>query len=800
MKVKNLTGFPFGAKVTARKPPSLEMVLVVRGTFVLRPGEPIARKGDPGDLVAQGPMTAEVFRPNDLDRAGECLTPNDFADWKPRSEALLVGSCHTPGGKALTECPVRFSVGALSKSLQVTGRRAWSDSFSGAERSAPLPFVRMPLDWAHAFGGSGFADNPVGRGLDHELPNVENARELVRTRSDRPAPAGFGPVSPEWPLRKNKRGTLYGRAWRKERAPFFAEDFDWSHFNAAPLDQQIHGFWRGDERLELVNLVRGAPVFEGTLPGLRVRAFVKDTTGRFREVPMGLDTIFVSPDEESLQLTWRGLDRVETDDLTDVATVLLAHEALASEPLATEHYREQLEAFERDPLGLPAHRFEPSAELAAGLAKLEAMKAAAAEAKAAEGSMAATKALGALLSILSPPGAAELRAKLDEVGRTLAEKTPNLDTSAAVKAGFNTPPATRSNADLGAKQPRFLAPGQEATARMREQLGQARDAAARAGKPFPKEADEALAHPLFAPSPEGPPVGPGVELGGRDFSGQDLRAFDFRGADLTRANFTGARLDGAKFQGANLHQAIVADASLEETDFESANLDSTNFTGSRGPRASFRRAHVGRAMFDGATLPSASFDDAEGESPIFQGTILVAASFRGVRFVRALFQSGDSSDADFTEAALTRSLFQRASLARARFDRASLDWVGFLDSALVGASFVEARGRAASFQNTLLEEADLSFAILRSTHFSGSDLTRAKLVAAILRGARFYRAKLTRADLSHADLFEADLRKVELTGAVLRHASLYGAALGGASGRAADLTHANLKRSTLEDT
>src|SRR3954470_24556573 len=124
MKVKNLTPFPFGPKLTARKPPQMEMAVIVRGAFSLRPNEPLAPLEG---LSAQGPMKAEEHLPDDDERRGEALYPGDFADFKLRGEVMLQGTCHVPGHKPIKECPVRFSVGAWSKTLSVTGPRFWSD-------------------------------------------------------------------------------------------------------------------------------------------------------------------------------------------------------------------------------------------------------------------------------------------------------------------------------------------------------------------------------------------------------------------------------------------------------------------------------------------------------------------------------------------------------------------------------------------------------------------------------------------------------------------------------------------------
>src|SRR5262249_10610796 len=140
----------------------------------------------------------------------------------------------------------------------------------------------------------------------------------------------------------------------EKRAPYYAEDFDWTYFHAAPPDQQIKGYLRGDEEIVFQGLHPEAPSFGARLPGLRVRAFVKDARGRFREAAMSLDTLFADLDAGALFLTWRGIDAVAEDDLSDVAVVHVAAEPLASERVPVDRYRAEVEAFEADPLGFRA--------------------------------------------------------------------------------------------------------------------------------------------------------------------------------------------------------------------------------------------------------------------------------------------------------------------------------------------------------------------------------------------------------------------------------------------------------------
>jgi len=116
VKTKNLTPFPFGTKVTSRRPPRPEMTLIVRACYLITPGRPLTLPEGPG-LLAQGPLTAETYRDDDEERAGECLYPGDFADWKPRADVMLRGTCHTPRGEPLVESAGAHELGLVFERL-----------------------------------------------------------------------------------------------------------------------------------------------------------------------------------------------------------------------------------------------------------------------------------------------------------------------------------------------------------------------------------------------------------------------------------------------------------------------------------------------------------------------------------------------------------------------------------------------------------------------------------------------------------------------------------------------------------
>jgi uncharacterized protein YjbI with pentapeptide repeats len=810
MRTKNLTGFPFGAKVTSRRPPQREMTLIVRGTFLLRPGQPLVPVGGPNDPLAQGFMTAEVFHKDDDARAGASLYPGDFADFKLRTDVFLRGSCHVPEGRPVTECPVRFTVGDWSKSLRVVGRRVWSDAYGGAAKSAPLPFTKMPIDWDHAFGGAGYAQNPAGKGVGTaELPNLEHPGDPVRAREDRLKPISFGPINSAWPQRSGKMGKEYGKAYREQRAPFYAEDFDWTYFNAAPEDQQLPGYLRGDEAIELVNLHPDAQIWSARLPGLRARAFVIDKDERFREVKLHLDTLFVDLDLGTVALTWRGLDSVKEDDLTDVRTVLVVSEPLDGPSETEAHYRERLDAYERDPMGLAEHTPKGMPDPADARKKVDAMFAAAAASK---GSAEGTESVGPLLQLFSGPGRETMGGDVGKMISASATGTKDhfaLSAALAAAAGANDTPRAAPGPlvmPAASMSPSFADPRARAAVRaMPGQVAEARSTTVTTGVPAEHFAalDAVGANPHLAAlgaEPEGAPLpGPGRSLPGVDWSGRDLAGVDLRNADLTGAKLAYANLRGANLAGAKLHGAVLFEAILEDADLTSTDLTLANLTGARAAGVNLGGATLDKTFLDRADLARADLRRATGDSTLFQTASLPGAKFGIARFEQASFQGANLDGADFGAATLTRCLILESSAKEADFSRAMLVLTSFIDCDLEGARFVESRGERAVFLRTRMGGADFSFAHLPSSHFTEARGSQVKFFAANLREARFYRASLDRADLGMANLFSADFSKAVLTGARFVGANLYDAKFIGASGAGCDFTDANLKRCTLEN-
>ncbi|NUP12250.1 MAG: DUF2169 domain-containing protein [Polyangiaceae bacterium] len=347
MELVNTTPYRFHAFDCSMGPTLPALSLIVKGTFRLKADEAAEALGE---KEQQGFRGDETYM-DDLGRSLSYAT--DLVAFKARGEVTVSATCYAEGGRPRAECDVAIGVGPIHKTLRVSGDRRWSKG--GARSIGPTqPFESMSLRWERAFGSLSFGANPLGRGVEPSspdpaddaiyLPNVEYPQRRVTSANDRPPPAGFGPVSPNWLPRAQRQGTRDQR-WAAFRAPLPPLDFDARFYNAAPDDQQLDEgtFFRGDEPVTLTNLHRELPQFSSRLPGKRLRVFLSlrgpGESPRFVEAPMCLDTVAIDAEKDELVLVWRRPVKVSSPAHPEIEAVYIAEEDLATEPLSpAEHY------------------------------------------------------------------------------------------------------------------------------------------------------------------------------------------------------------------------------------------------------------------------------------------------------------------------------------------------------------------------------------------------------------------------------------------------------------------------------
>lgn len=290
-------------------------VVVVKATLDILPDGstrlsdeqvPVFRMGEPAGELGMSSLIYEA----------------DLLGLKPGTDVLVNGRAWAPNGKRTSSVDVQLVVGPIRKRLRVFGDRFWERNIvGGITISGPRGFESMPIQYERAYGGwdrsaPNPADhrlesrNPVGTGfalrgencVGMRLPNVEYPDRLIDSWKDRPSPAGLNAVDCSWSPRREFAGT-YDDKWRQDRFPLWAEDFDPHYNNCAPADQQVQGFFRGGEAVDLFNL---SPNGRLTFRLPRIYPFFQTRFGRQRvEHRAQLCTVIIEPDVPRVIMSWQ---------------------------------------------------------------------------------------------------------------------------------------------------------------------------------------------------------------------------------------------------------------------------------------------------------------------------------------------------------------------------------------------------------------------------------------------------------------------------------------------------------------
>ncbi len=780
------------------RPPAQTLVIAVKATFDLADMGPCALS------EVQQLVTGDAFWDDDVERA--VRWDSDLAIAKPQGEWWLTGMWRPLPTRAITHAVIDVSVAGQKKRLAVIGDRWWSKGLLGGH-TPPLPLTAVPLSLDRAFGGPGHKDNPWGRGLapdpdDAEgrvrLPNLEDVSNPIGSASDRPRVATLFPIPRTHASRMALTGS-YGPEYMATRWPYYPADFQWSHFQAAPPDQRVQGFFRGDERIEADGLHPDHPRIRCALPGIAPRVFLHPTGGApeqaLTQVPMVLDTIVIDATEAKALAVWRGHLEGVRETLEDVSHVFLVHEPLErvgtvgeyrawfDRKLAEESAEDA--AFEPEPLPPEETTRQTTAPTPEQLAAWDAAASAAPEPPAP----------------LEVPGPEEMPSLIEaKRAEMLADGFPPDVVDRLIPAN---PPPLPDPAQVAAEQAQALEEAIAAARRLNEPALVAALEAAREPPPEPPPP------PPVAPPPAAVSLGAreSIELGlreGRSFAGSifvevDLSGLDFSERDLTGCVFVRCDLRGCRFARANLASAVLDDSVLDGAVFDQASLAGAQLDRVRGddvsfrgalledahgeraflPRADLRHAHAARLSIPRAHLPDALFD----------GANLDAAELSGCELTRARFV-----DASLVDAWLDDGVVAHAAL----FEGANLWLLRAQGSDFSDAGFKWTRSDEARFSGSRLDRANFSFADLAKADFAGASCVQAIFLAVQGPGVVFDRAVLVGAQLGRANLLEASFMEANLHHADLRAANLYRAELYRARTEDALFELANLESTKLE--
>ncbi|WDE14325.1 DUF2169 domain-containing protein [Thalassomonas haliotis] len=295
----------------------------------------------------------------------------DMGFAKPRGEFLLAANACAPKEQQVTKMSVSAAVGKLKKRLKVVGDRHWDGGLL-SPASYPKSFSKMPLSYQNAYGGEGFSENPLGKGLINKntkdsqtgyyhLANVYRHKESTGADRQKRSVAAFGPLDICWPQRAKFQGT-YDQKWLDTRHPGFPDDTRGPLFNAAPEDQQISGFFRPGEKYRLEGMHSDFPVIEGKLPDIQVRAFISQQQGdkeTFKEVKTAIDTLWFFPELLLGVAIYRGVASAYDADGLDIKKLLLACDSSGEGQRQIDYYQ-QVMALRSDTKTALAHVFNES--------------------------------------------------------------------------------------------------------------------------------------------------------------------------------------------------------------------------------------------------------------------------------------------------------------------------------------------------------------------------------------------------------------------------------------------------------
>ncbi|HEY3818502.1 MAG TPA: DUF2169 domain-containing protein [Polyangiaceae bacterium] len=755
---------------------------------------------------------------------------------KPCGEVLVHAKCHAPGGRPVPVSQVRLRVApaepdarrTVDKKLAVFGDRVWRPGLLSRSVTDPVPFTEMPVTWARAFGGAKYPKNPIGRGIDPAegtdqipLPNVEAMTSLISSASQRPEPAGFGPLEMGWSQRQSIAGT-YDARWLEEDFPGYARDTDPAFFNTAPADQRIAGLFRGDEEYALENMHPSRPTIRGKLPGVAVRVLLRRKGSLdVEDVSLKLDTLVFLPGKEIGVVVFRGTTIVIDDEAADIEYALAACEELG-EPRSVEHYARALDRrLDKDQspkLALFEDDLVPPFAIGANLAAL----------RVPQNIVGATTAERERVLMETRKQVAKAAVAAPEVEKAL-DATPG-----PLPIPEPSPPPKPPKVGVGPPKPKaaqleetLRVASIEPDADILKKLETFRRTDAEALQSY--RASAHLRHPARELDPaeraRAREVMRELRSSGASFAGLDWTRYDLSAYNLQNGNFRGTLLEGADLTGTNvtgadMSGAVLAHATLRDTRFDGATLEGTNLGETLIEGASFATASMRKAIFARAKLRSVSLREADLTGVVWLEAELGAVDFEGATIGEVTFLPGqDFTRCRFARAKAARSTFLSTKLDGVDFTQADVPTLTFITVSANGADFRKASMKSfcavagCSFEGASFEGADLTGAVilganlrganlegtcLEGANLGGCDLTGAKLTGAQAKELNMARSNLTDATLAGANLMEAMLQKTTLHGTDLSKANLFLANLSRARlSTSTNVSGANLKRALM---
>jgi hypothetical protein len=322
--IENYT--PFGAQgAFARDCNGAETwIVAVKASYLIKPD------GKIGIAEPQNP----VLCPHYFGEPGKSSLQyeSDLELTKPGTDIILHGHAWAPNDKPVTQMGVMLKAGPVNKMLEITGDRFWEQGILGTRLSGPLAFDKMPLTYENTYGGTddsktrngapyAFDENPVGTGFALRKKNLggKKAPNIRYFKNGNGKPACFGSMPAHWMPRAKYAGT-YDDKWQKHKAPLLPDDFDDRYYHCAPPDQQVPGYLKGGEIVEIYKMSPHGPLkFMLPSPELTFKTVLGRTV---KEHKAKFHTLILEPDIPGFSMVWHTALNCHNQDHTLEKTIV----------------------------------------------------------------------------------------------------------------------------------------------------------------------------------------------------------------------------------------------------------------------------------------------------------------------------------------------------------------------------------------------------------------------------------------------------------------------------------------------
>ena len=765
----------------------------------------------------------------------------DFGAPKHRSEFLVYGSCYSQ--QPTRGIGVYVQVANISKTLVIMGQHSWS-TFGITEVSY---FSCMPINYSNAYGGEEYALNPLGKGYSSktseqiELPNIIDPNYPITSKADRPQPAGFTAYPIMWPQRMNYMGKIDNKYFT-ESWPHLPKGTNPEFFNAAPQDQRLTGFFKGNETFTIKNMHPQNNVQNSKLPELRARMFIVQKTENgdevFKELTTQAETLWLFPNQEAGTLLYRGSTEVIDEEYSDVNYLYAVWEHLSEAPKTIDFYYQQFNHEINPPQEIAAPP-EPSLvaeeipEITPEVATMAAPEEAPTVNPALEKAMDELKEMEATLSAQlkatninldaakadllkkATPAANTAPADLNTIIKQLETQNADLakkfnltaNDTAKLLAKSNpttTPPVaqdviTKLNAS-GIKNPEF-----ESSLIKLEQLNQS--------LPKVEESEQKIEDPVIPEASSTPPITEESILlaapmtteevvkkynFNKNLSNLDLSNLDLGQLNFSEADFSNTILENTNFKESTLNNTKFINSRLNNANFFKSSLSNATFVGSYAATANFEEANLTSTKIDGSDFNSCNFNNSTISNATFNQSNFESSNFSNAKAIQLTTINCIFAACNFSKADFSKALLQQSDLSNALIDQTNFTSIEAPELKLFGTTGLKPCFKYANLdnsradENTHLNKANFSHATIATSTWEGMQMSDSDLTGVTLNNSNFSGCKFQNVRLELALAKNTNFSKTQFNNCDLNRINLFKGSLRRSLMNDVDLRYSNL--------